>query len=265
MPAGGTKNYNNARELVRNPDASSHRADPTRTHVMQQLGLQTPGFWADWAKRKINPQGQDTSALANSSPSYKPLTDMYQGQKWGAPVNKATNPLDTSAGPRMPSSAQGQGAPTNTGRTKKALQLAERSVLSGHVKVLTAMSPVFNTSVIDSMSAESINMDRQMSLYMESNPSAMMSDAVADYYKRHPTGSAANVMQTNFEKTASLYSETAKIAAKTNKSYPVTQVNKAIQKAKAQAVPSAPAYSGASLNIGKNNGYSSTYYFSPFG
>lgn len=255
-------------EVARNPGVSSHRASPTRTYVMKQLGVQTPGFWADWAKRKINPQKQSAAEPYTPSPAYKPLTNMYENQTWNAPANKATKPLDMTPGPRFPSEAKGGGG-SATGRTKKKLQDAEKAITWLQVRSRIAANPFAGTSVLDAMNSESINMNRQMLLYMDSNPSKMLTNAASDYFSRHPAYSAINTAQTNFEKQTSLYSETKKMAEKAQ-GYAAAEsnkkVNNLIKQQKERGGYSAPQYMGGTiLNIGKGNGYNGTPYLSPFG
>ena len=268
MPAGGTKNYNKARELARNPNASTHRASATRTYVMKQLGVQTPGFWADWAKRKINPKRQQAAQVYTPSPSYKPLTNMYESQTWKPPVNKATKPLDTSAGWRLPSSPQGGGGGA-TGITKRQLQQLEKQGTWGQVKGHIASNPYFTSSVLDTISSEKINMGRQMMLYMNANPSAMLTSAAKNYFDRHPPYSAINTAQTNFEKQVGLYSETQKMAKK-QLDYAAVEsnkkVNELVKQTKTKGSYSPPSYKGGTmLNIGKGNGYNPVPYLSAFG
>lgn len=267
MPqVGGAKNFNNAAEEARNPNASSHRASPTRTYVMQQLGLKTPGFWADWAQRKINPQAaQPDTADYNPSPSYQPLTNMYQSQTWNAPVNKPARGLDMSDGLRLPATPQGGGGDAYTGRTKKALQDVEKQVTWSQLNAKVGANRFMGDSNLDLINAQQINMDRQMMLYMNDHPAAMLTEAAKDWYTTH--NAIPPHEQTNFEAEVSLFSETKKKASKTlyyAAGESKKTIDNVINTAKANGTYNSPIYkSGTSMNITAN--YGGTKYLSPFG
>ena len=256
----------NTPEIARNPGASSHRAAPARTYVMKQLGVQTPGFWADWAKRKINPYGGQGQAADLSMPANKGITPItpYQSQNY---KYQAEKPSDLKIKPvQMETGEAGGGGSSNTGRTKAALQAVEKQSVWNDIKGEIARTPTLSTTVLDTMDAERINMDRQMMMYMHDNPSKMLTDAASDYFMRHPAYSAINTAQTNFEKQVSLYSETKKIAEK-QQGYAAAESNKKMNELiKNQKTYSSPQYMGGTmLNIGKGSGYNPMPYLSPFG
>lgn len=263
MATGGASKFN---EIARNQNASSHRASPDRTYVMQQLGLQTPGFWADWAARRINPYGEQTAteqAALPQTPQLKAITP-YQSQTW-ANTPTALTDLDKHKNvPMSPGGATGAPPSQNTGRTKAALQQAEKNITWGLIRGQIASTPTLSTTVLDTMDAERINMNRQMMLYMNANSSKMLTDAAADYFNRHPAYSAIESAQTNFEKQTSLYTETRQMAAK-QVGYGAAEANKQIDKAiKNPKNYSAPQYMGGTmLNI--QNQYGGTRYLSSFG
>lgn len=258
---GGTANYN--REIARNPSASSHRASPVRTAIMQRLGLQTPGFWADWAKRRISPQAQEAySPYAQITTPQLSKIPQYKSQIYDS---TPTTPTDLDIKPYKSHLLPGAGAgPTPKGNARENLIKAQKAVLSGTIKFNIQSHPSLSTTVMDTMTAEAINMDRQMSMMMEDTPGMVMSQAAAKFYAEHPQASAANVMETNFEKQTSMYSETQKKAAK-RQGYAAAENNKKIDKARRNPVPSAPTYNSPILNIGKGTGYTSSVYLSPFG
>lgn len=253
-----------ANEIARNPGSSSHRASPTRTSVMQRLGVAQSGFFADWGKRTRSPSYDDDSSIWEPPTTDTNLTNI--GDYKGAQIQplKVPKRKEMSAYQSQYNGSPAYGGGSYTGRTRAALAKTEREVLSGSIKFNIASHPSISTSVLDTMTATSINMDRQMLMWMEDNPSKVLSQAAMEYYKNHPPGGADTVMQTNFENITGQYSETKKMASK-KKDYAAAEANKAIQETKKKAVPSAPAYNGAQLNIGKSGGYNSTLYFSPFG
>jgi hypothetical protein len=262
MATGGASNFN---EIARNPGASSHRTSPVRTFVMQELGLQTPGFWADWAKRKINPaasaQLQDPTQL-KSSPQ---LSQMPQDAI--TPLNPSQFQDKPVPAARIPQEQQMAGPNQATGKTKKQLQTLEKQVTGIQVRSRIASNPIFSTTSIDAIQTEALNMNRQMLVYMELNPSKMLTDAAKDYFDRHPAGSAISTAQTNFERQMTLYSETQKMAQKLP-DYAAGQamntVNEAIKKTQKKGSYSSPTYStGPMLNIGAS--YGGTKYLSAFG
>lgn len=266
MAVGGAKKFN---EIARSPDASSHRASPVRTEIMQRLGLQTPGFWADWATRRINPYGEQTSteqaATLPQTPNLAKITP-YDSQTW---ESTPTTPTDLEKRKNVPMNmggGAGAGGDTATGRTKKALQDSEKQTTWSQIRNNISMTPTLSTTVMDTMTAESINMGRQMMMYMNANPSKMLTDAAADYFMRHGPTSPIATAQTNFEKQVSLYSETKKIAEK-QVGYAAAESNKKMNELiKNKKTYSSPTYMGGEmLNIGKGNGYNSMPYLSPFG
>lgn len=245
-------------------EQSTHQSADTRITVYERLGLNKPGFWADYGSRRLDtvPKMETPdSGYQPYNPTIKPLPEL-QVPEW---EESKPQELPKFKKPDVSVMTGGQGTGgTATGRTKAQLRKTEMAVLSGTIKFNIESHPMLTTTVLDTMTATQINMDRQMSMWMEDNPSKMLSDATVAYYNDHPPDSAAGASQTNFEKTTSLYSETKKKASK-KKDYAAAEANKAIAKAKTQSVPSAPKYSGQQLNIGSSGGYGSTQYFSSFG
>lgn len=240
-------------DITRNPSESSHHASADRTAMLKRLGVQEGGFFANWGQRYKRPGYQDQQG-------YSPeVTDtnlqMPDLEQFGQQAIKEVKPSKLpQGGIQMPQMEQQQQPGSATGRTKQALRNTEMGMVASQLRGKIADNPFLSTSVLDTMTATSINMDRQVLMDMYANPSKMLGQATLDYYLNSIKPATT---QTNFEAMTSAYSDTKKKAAK-NINYAGAEMGKMVAKLKKN-----PTYSGNMINIGSMSGYSPTYYSPP--
>lgn len=245
------------RDPVSNSGSSSHRASPTRSYVMNRLGVMKSGFWADWPTRKQNEYGQDSSYTApklNTLPGIDPYksqdVEAYEGDK-PTPMNMPSLNLPEES-PR----SSGKSAPS---KTRDQLRKTEMGNLISKINHSIRSNPILSTDSLSLMTSNSINMNRQLLMAMDSSDK-LLGQVSEEYFVNNPAGNV-DPEATNFEKMVGAYDVTKKMAKK-NINYAPQQAAKNIQKLQKQTV-----YQGAKmLNMGKagGNSYSSTYYGSPF-
>lgn len=245
------------KELARSPGQSSHYASPYRTMALKTLGLKETGFFADWRQRTMRPQQQGAQDLTPE------ITDTnLQGPKFNkfgqAAITQQLGPKAPGPTQWRPPQEDQQAGGSFTGLTRYQLRQTEMSSVGAQIRGRIASNPLLNTSVLDTMDANQINMDRQVLMDMNNNPSELLGAALQKYYLKTPPDGASD--QTNFEKIVSKYSETKKIAEK-QIGYAAAEMGKKMAQLKKN-----PTYTGAAnmVNIGVNS-YSPTYYAPTFG
>jgi hypothetical protein len=244
-------------ELARSPGKSSHYASPYRTELYKNLGLKESGFFADWRTRTQSEQAtaddtgplEDTTATNIQGPTLNPF-----GQAGITAQLPEKAPGKTQFQP--PQEDQQQGG-SFTGETRNALRMAELQVVNSQIRGRIASNQLLSTGVLDTMNATMINMDRQIVMDMDRNPSILLGQATMDYFMSHnkPATEA-----TNFEKIVGAYSETKKIAQK-NVNYAGAEMAKKMAQLKKN--PSSYQGAGSMLNIGSTGSYSPSYYSPP--
>jgi len=190
-------------------EQSTHEQVATRISVYERLGLNKPGFWADWQDRTKNPYGEQPELDYNdlASKQYEPK-DYFKSNEF----DYGKQPGSGSGSVKTPNLGNYTGSPPQvSGPSKQQIAKLNEQVKKQQIQLIANMgsrviarSALLSTSSLDVLDANTIKMSTGLSkAYMEAPVGVQVSTVATKYFVDQANASAMIRHDQSFSSNAS--------------------------------------------------------------